>query len=131
MSTLTTKVRNAYLLGMIGYLGLFLLLVIWIGWIQPPTALPRSLVLIVLGVPLLFPLRGQLHGRPYTFAWAHFMALFYFAVGIFYAAERSTLIFGLLIILFSILWFLGCIFYPRRQNQLIQRDATSNKGSKS
>lgn len=126
MPSLKTKVHNAYLLGMIGYLGLFLLLILWIGWIQPPATLPRSLVLILLGVPLLFPLRGQLHGRPYTFAWAHFMALLYFAVGIFYAAEKATLIFGLLIILFSLMWFLGCVLYPRWQSQF---EATNNKGA--
>jgi len=32
---------------------------------------------LALGTPLLFPLRGLLHGRPYTYAWSLFLALGY------------------------------------------------------
>jgi uncharacterized membrane protein len=63
---------------------------------------------------LLFPLRGLLHGRLYTHAWASFLALFYFVAGVFSAAgpmERPWL--AWLEICLSLLWFLGTILYVR------------------
>ena len=73
-----------------------------------------GLVLIVLVGPLLLPLRGLLHGRPYTHAWTSFMALFYFVAGVFNAAgvmNRPWL--AWLEIVFSVLLFFGAVFYTR------------------
>ena len=65
-----------------GYFGLLALLLNWYTWLAPPERVPVSLALAVTAVPLLFPLRGLLHGRPYTHAWTSFLALPYFALGI-------------------------------------------------
>ena len=70
------KLRRARILALCGYFGLLLLLPLWYGWLSP-SQLPLGLVLGFLLVPLLFPLRGLLQGRPYTYAWATFLALFY------------------------------------------------------
>ena len=97
-----------------GYYGLLVLLLNWYTWLSPPTALPRSMVLIILLVPLLFPMRGLLHAKIYTHAWTSFLSLPYFALGIDTAvsnpADRHL---GLLQIVFSVLLFFGCVFYPR------------------
>ncbi|MBL8247941.1 MAG: DUF2069 domain-containing protein, partial [Candidatus Competibacter sp.] len=45
-----------------GYFGLFWLLLFWFAWLEPPDRAPVALVLILLVGPLLFPLRGLLHG---------------------------------------------------------------------
>jgi uncharacterized membrane protein len=106
-----------------GYFGLFGLLLLWFAWLEPPGRLPVALVLLILVGPLLWPLRGLLHGRPYTHAWAAFLALFYFTVGVFYAAGpmvRPWL--AWLAIGFSLLWFAGAILYVRtRSQELVHR----------
>ncbi|MCC8999161.1 MAG: DUF2069 domain-containing protein [Candidatus Contendobacter sp.] len=99
---------------LISYFGLFWLLFFWFAWLEPPIRIPVALVLILLVGPLLFPLRGLLYGRPYTHAWTSFLALFYFAVGIFHAAgpmARPWL--AWLDIGFSGLLFLGAVLYVR------------------
>lgn len=75
---------------------------------------PVAGALIVLVGPLLLPLRGLLHGRPHTHIWTSFLALFYFAVGIFHAAGpmiRPWL--AWLAIGFSLLLFTGVLLYAR------------------
>lgn len=109
--------KNAWLLALAGYFGLFFLLLSWIIWIRPPESLPRSLALLVIVGPLLFPLRGMLNGKVYTFGWAHFLALIYFTLGVGNAAEPATRILGVIEIIFSVMWFTGCIFFIRWQSR--------------
>lgn len=110
-----------------GYFGLFGLLLLWFGWMEPPSRMPVSLIVLLLVGPLLFPLRGLLHGRPYTHAWASFLALFYFSAGVFSAAgpmARPWL--AWLEIGFSLLLFLGAILYVRthaRENHALREAA--------
>ena len=112
---MNNKIRNAYLLTLAGYLGLFFLLFAWIIWFRSEQSLPRSLSLLILVGPLLFPLRGLLNGKIYTYGWAHFMALFYFILGVGNATQQATLALGSAEILFSVMWFLGCVLYLRWQ----------------
>lgn len=107
--------KNAYLLALTGYLGLFFLLLVWISWIRPPESIPRSVALLFIVGPLLFPLRGLLNGKLYTFSWAHFLALIYFMLGVGNVVESATRILGMAEIVFSVMWFLGCVFYLRWQ----------------
>jgi len=116
--------RLARIAALTGYFGLFILIVAWNAWLSPPTHLPVALVLLALGTPLLFPLRGLLHGRPYTHAWTSYLALAYFAHGVVqaYAVPTERLL-GLAEIGFSLLLFTGAIFYARlRGRELRQRE---------
>ena len=61
----------------------------------------------------MFPLKGILHGRPYTYAWASYLALFYFVIGIWYASAAETLLFGIMIAILSLMFFIGTVFYAR------------------
>ena len=99
---------------LVGYYGLLVLLFNWHTWLSPPTQVPRAMLLIVLLVPLLFPMRGLLHGRAYTHAWTSFLSLGYFALGIdvVYTVEVDRVLGGLQIV-FSVLLFVGCIYFPR------------------
>ncbi|MBK7544066.1 MAG: DUF2069 domain-containing protein [Candidatus Competibacteraceae bacterium] len=99
---------------LVGYFGLFALLLLWFAWLEPSKRVPVSLVLVLLVGPLLLPLRGLLYGRPYTCAWSSFLALFYFSAGVFSAAgpmRRPWL--AWLEIGFSLLLFWGAVFYVR------------------
>ncbi len=97
-----------------GYLGTFALLVLWYAWLSPSTHFPISLVLIALCTPLLFPLRGMLHGRPYTYGWSLFLALGYFTHGVVEAfSTPADRWFGLLEVVLTIAWFVGGILFIR------------------
>lgn len=97
-----------------GYFGLMVLLLNWHTWLSPPTLVPRAMLLIVLLVPLLFPMRGLLHARLYTHAWTSFLSLGYFALGvdIVYTSQVDRWL-GVLQIVFSLMLFFGCVFFPR------------------
>ncbi|MBL8258338.1 MAG: DUF2069 domain-containing protein [Candidatus Competibacteraceae bacterium] len=106
--------RFWHALALAGYFGLFGGLMLRFAWLEPPGRLPVSLVLIALVGPLLFPLRGLLYGRTYTCAWASFLALFYFAAGVFSAAgpmARPWLAWSE--IACSLLLFAGATLYVR------------------
>lgn len=101
-----------------GFLGLFALLMAWIIWLAPPVTVPRSIALLVAIGPMLFPLRGLLHGRPYTHAWSSFLALFYLAYSIGEAfSNASTQWLATAAALLSLLWFISAIFYVRARRR--------------
>ena len=106
--------RFYYNLALLGYFGLFILLSVWTVYLAPPTIFPVSIVLLFYVGPLLIPLRGLLYGKLYTHAWVHFMALFYFIVGVMVAAgnaeERN---YALAQVVLSILMFVGSMMYVR------------------
>jgi len=113
--------RTGRWLTLAGLTGLLGLIVAWNAWIAPSQIFPVALVLLIQGMPLLLPLHGLLHGRPYTHAWTAFLSLAYFAFGIMEAysnpPERP---YALLMVLFSLMLFAGCIVYARFQSRLIK-----------
>lgn len=101
-------------LALTGYFGTFILIVAWYGWLSPPERLPAYIALLALGTPLLLPLRGLLHGRPYTYAWSLFLATGYLAhaliEGYSTAADRWLAVAEFLL---AGLWFVGATCYVR------------------
>ncbi|MCK4742417.1 MAG: DUF2069 domain-containing protein [Sulfuriflexus sp.] len=118
--------RFYYSLALIGYFGLFILLSAWTVYLAPPTIFPISIVLLFYVGPLLIPLRGLLHGKLYTHAWVHFMALFYFIVGVMVAAgnaeERN---YALAQVVLSILMFIGSMMYVRVKAREVKQQEQS------
>ena len=100
-------------LTLISYFGLMILIFCWHLWIKPLEPQFISITLLIQLGPLMFPLRGILHGKAYTHAWAAYMALFYFIIGIWNASAEASRIFGLLISTLSFIFFTGCVFYAR------------------
>jgi len=98
-----------------GYFGLLLLILNWFTWIAPPKEFPRSIVLILLTVPLLIPLRGMLHGRRRTHQWVIFLSLGYFmgGVDVWYMQSGLHSYLGAAMTLFSIVLFVGCSYYGK------------------
>ena len=99
---------------LLGYFGLWCLLPLWYGWLAPSPNVPLPAALALVLVPLVFPLAGLLKGKAYTYAWSSFLSLLYFALGV---SEAYTLpaerLYGLLEVLFSVMWFTGAILYAR------------------
>lgn len=96
-----------------GYFGLQALLYLQLFWLNPPA--PQLMVpalLFHIG-PLMFPVRGLLSGRAYTHAWAAYLALFYFIIGVWYGAAEAERLIGIAITLASIVFFVGAILYAR------------------
>jgi uncharacterized membrane protein len=115
------KLRRSRIIALCGYFGLLLLLPLWYGWLSP-SQLSLWLVLAILLTPLLFPLRGLLQGRPYTYAWSSFLALFYFihAVLELYSTPQDRYL-ALLELLLSLAFYLGCVSYAKLGGQELKK----------
>ena len=108
------------------YFALITFIFVWLLWIEPPPVEIRSLALLMQLGPLLFPLRGILHGRAYTHAWAAYLALFYLVVGVWYAGAEDTRTYGILISILSIGFYIGCVFYARLKGKSDKQDNTES-----
>ncbi len=104
-----------------GFFCLLALLLNWFSWIAPPKSVPRALPMIVLVVPLMFAVRGLLHGRVYTHAWVSLLSLLYFAIGVDVAFNRTDLRWlGLALTGFSLMLFAGTVthnYLQKKQNR--------------
>ena len=89
-------------------------LICWITLAEHSSNYPTSAWLLIALVPLLFPLRGLLHGKPYTHAWTTFLMLIYFAHGIgeVYSAQGIDF-YASLEVLFSFMVFVSSITFIR------------------
>lgn len=101
-------------LALFSFLGLMTTLIYWITLAEHSGNFPTAAWLVIALLPLLFPLRGMLHGKPYTHAWNSFLMLFYFSHGIgeIYSAEGFSL-FPSLEVLFSSVTFIASITFIR------------------
>lgn len=110
-----SKARLGRVMTLVGYLGLLALILNWFIWISPPERVPRAFPIIALAVPLLFPLRGLLHGRRYTHQWASFLTMVYFAIGVdaWANAAAGAAWLGMTMVALSLLLFVGTIVYAR------------------
>ncbi len=126
----TKTLHYAQNLALSGYFSLFIILMINIVWLIPSRHFPTALVLIVIAGPLLFPMQGLLKNKTYTYQWASFLSLAYFAHGI---SEMSAYpdywYAGLLETLAAVMMYLGCVMYARvfkkRFKQKIQQQTNS------
>lgn len=98
---------------LLGYAGLIVSIVLWNTLITPLQGTALALTLGMMLLPLLFPLRGLLRGKPYTHAWTSFLALAYFLIGVWHAADTATRWYAMALVLSSLLLFIGCVFYAR------------------
>lgn len=74
----------------------------------------RVAIACVLTLPLLFPLKGLLNDRRYTYKWVGFLTLLYIAIGISESFSNPELrLYGILTIVFSSLLFISSVYYSR------------------
>ena len=108
------KLRFAQNLALTGYFSLFIVLMINVAWLIPSRHFPTALVLIVIAGPLLLPMRGLLNNKTYTYQWASFLSLAYFAHGISEMSAYPDIWYaGLLEVITSTIMYLGCVMYAR------------------
>ncbi len=101
-----------------GYIGLLILMPIWLFLIAPREGHSNAFIFVVYIVPLLLPLKGIIQDKPYTYAWANFIVMFYFIHGftLLWVAQ-DQLIWVLLELTFASLMFIGCTYYARHCGQ--------------
>ena len=106
------------------WFALFALLLLWNIVLAPSSHFPIALVLMVMIGPLLFPLRGLLHGKPYTHAWASFLIMLYFAHGVQEAwVNPDERLYALLEILFSVVFYLAAITYAKLRGRQMKLES--------
>lgn len=116
-----SKLKMLRQIALLSFFGLMLHLMLWIIWLAPSKHFPTAMVLLVMVVPLLFPLRGILHGRAYTHAWTGFLALLYLIHGIGdYVVNPAERIYSGIEVALSLALFFSCAFYARAQGKLEQ-----------
>lgn len=97
-----------------GLFAFWLLRPIWLV----PTPAPAIPLKLLLAGALLFPLRGLLHGRPYTHGWACFLALGYFVLSVDdLAGGLADKALGWIGLLLSVGFFLGSMGYARLEGR--------------
>ncbi|RUO25894.1 DUF2069 domain-containing protein [Aliidiomarina minuta] len=121
-------------LTLISYPGLLIFVLLWHSWLAPSEFLSMPLTLFMWVVPLLFPLKGILQGKPYTHAWANFILMLYFlhslTVLYIYPEQRWLAAIELILVTLS---FIGATFYARYAGReqglgLKKKDSVTNAG---
>ncbi len=105
--------RHFFALALSGYLGLFVLLMLWNTVISPPEKLPTALALIITVSPLLFVLRGFLRGNLKSCSWMAYLSMPYFIHGCIETYARTERLLPALEVLFSLMLFLGATLFVR------------------
>jgi uncharacterized membrane protein len=82
---------------------------VWNGWLAPVQSIPRSIEIVLLVAPLLYFMRGVLHGNRDTFIIVMLLAFIYMLMGIWYAFSAEEKIYGYLMLLFSLFLFFGSL----------------------
>lgn len=111
-----TQYWHGLLIG--GHLATLCIIVAWYAWLSPSARLPTGFILLILGLPLLLPLRGILHGRRYTVAWSLFLALAYLIHALVegYSTPADRLYAGIELIA-AMTWFIAGIGYIRSEKK--------------
>lgn len=118
--------RNTLYLALSGYFSLLILLVLWHGFIFPATKQPWLMLAYIIA-PLLFPLRGLLQEKPYTYAWTSFVVLIYFIHGVVEAwANDNERVYAIIEIILSVQVYLGAIYYARLQGRALKNEVKDN-----
>ena len=108
-------------LKVISILSWFSLFAFQCGLIWPGLEVDYYWVLL-LSLPLLFPLKGLLNNQLYTYRWIGYMTLVYFCVGISVLASNPLFrVYGFGTTFSSILLFLASIYYARYLGQQTQQ----------
>lgn len=96
------------------YLSLIVWVALWHAFISPHPHINPYGVTIAWLIPLLFPLKGILQGKPYTHAWANFVLMFYFlhALTLLWVDEGERLL-ALVELLLTSISFVANIYYAK------------------
>lgn len=106
------KQIHFYYLALLGFFGLFGLLMAWNTILAPSTRFPVALVLLFSVTPLLLPFRGLLHGNLKSSTWMSYVSLIYFTHGVAEAyANPTERVYALAEVALSLMLCFGAGFY--------------------
>lgn len=108
------KINANYFYGtaLVGFFGLFALLMLWHTILAPGNQFPVALVLLAIVTPLLLPMRGLLSRHRKSCTWMAYISLFYFVHGSTEAYSNvDERLYALLETLLSLMLFVGTSFY--------------------
>lgn len=101
-----------------GYVGLLILMPLWMFVFAPREGHSNGFIFTVYILPLLFPLKGIIQDKAYTYAWANFIVMLYFIHGLTLLwVAQDELVWVLLELLFASAMFIGCTYYARHRGQ--------------
>lgn len=107
------------MMALIGFFGLFILLMLWNTILVPSKHLPVAIVLVIVVTPLLIPFRGLLNANLKSCTWMSYISLFYFTHGV---AEAYTtpaeFYYAVLEIFFSLMLCVGAGFYVYKAEKI-------------
>ena len=113
MPMYSQHIKIGHWLTLIGYFSLMICLYSWHLIINDTEKHLISIIVFLQIGPLLFPLRGLLKKKVYTHAWSMYLAIYYFIVGVWYGAGENSLLFGIIVVVTSLTFFLGTAMFTR------------------
>lgn len=109
---MSNRTRLFRKMALTGYFGLLLWIIIWHFFVSNDEY--SNLFLFIFWVlPLLFPMRGLIQGKPFTHAWANFVVMIYFLHGLTAIYTEEQWWYAAIELLFATLMFVGCCYYAR------------------
>lgn len=115
MEQATRRARN---LTLSGYLGIVIMLPLWIYLLSPPEFLSTTTAMIIWWAPALLPLKGLLQNKPFTYAWSGFLAVFYIsqAITTLVSSDNEQYL-ALIELILASCWFVGASMFSRWRGQ--------------
>lgn len=108
-----------YYAALVGFFGLFLLLMAWPTLLAPSTQLPKVLILLISVGPLLLPFRGLLNRNLKSCTWMSYLSLPYFAHGVAESyVNQGQRPYALLEVTFSLLLCFGAGLYVYKAEKI-------------
>lgn len=114
MTPMSVTTRRFRLLALFSHLGLLVWITLWQLFFTTDQQYSLVFIFLLYVLPLLLPLPGIVRAKPYTHAWANFIALYYLLHGltVLYAVEAERWIAAVEVIL-VIGMFTGCSVFAR------------------
>ncbi|RHW77318.1 DUF2069 domain-containing protein [Colwellia sp. RSH04] len=118
MSNQRISTDNLKKIALVGYFSLLFYMPLWLLVLSPSESLSTATTLVMFTLPLLFPLKGLLQGKPYTYAWSNFIVLIYFLHGLttFWVIPEDR-IWASIELVFATTMFLGATYYAKYRGQ--------------
>ncbi|WP_371185975.1 DUF2069 domain-containing protein [Thalassotalea maritima] len=118
MSTQRFSTETLRKIATYSYVALLAYMLAWLYWLAPSQSMSPTLTFVMFILPLLLPLKGIIQGKPYTFAWANFIIIFYMMYGLttlWVAADERWIAVGQLLL--TTITFFASAYYSKYRGQ--------------
>jgi uncharacterized membrane protein len=111
---MSAEAKRYRLLALFCNLALLAFITLWHSTLSPHPLINPYGVTVAWIIPMLFPLKGIIQGKPYTHAWANFILMFYFLHGLTILwLDEGERYFALIEVILTSGAFIGNIYYAR------------------